>query len=298
MSDSILVIGGGGQVGTAFRGIGDIAGLPIHAPTRAELDLRDPIAIANAMGPDTKAVINCAAFTDVDGAESAVDAAQWLNGDVPGLLADACNRRGIPLVHFSTDYVFDGESDRPYAENDPIAPMSVYGRSKAEGERRILAAGGPHLIARTAWVVSPWRKNFVKTMLRVAAERDELRVVGDQLGCPTSAIDLADAIAKALPAMLASPSAVPEIHHLVNAGSATWYDLAVFIMDELRAAGLKAARVTAIGSDEYPTPVTRPKNSRLSTDGFRRRFGIEMQPWQPAIRTIIAACLAETKENS
>ena len=298
MSQSILVIGGGGQVGTAFRALGTVAGLPIHAPTRAELDLRDADTIAAAVGPEIRAVINCAAFTDVDGAESAVDEAQWLNADVPGLLAEACNRRGVPLVHFSTDYVFDGASDHAYAEDDPIAPMSVYGRSKAEGEQRIVAAGGPHLIARTAWVVSPWRKNFVKTMLRVAAERDELRVVGDQLGCPTSAIDLADAIARAMPEMLAKPSTVPEIHHLVNAGSATWYDLACFIMDELRAAGLKAPQVTAIGSDDYPTPVTRPKNSRLSTKRFSNRFGIEMQPWQPAIRTIVAACLAEAKEIS
>lgn len=298
MSGSILVIGGGGQVGTAFRQIGAIAGLPVNAPARDALDLRDPAAITRAIGADVRAVINCAAFTDVDGAESAIEEAQWLNGDVPGLLADACNAQGIPLVHFSTDYVFDGASARPYAETDPIAPISVYGRSKAEGERRILASGGPHLIARTAWVVSPWRKNFVKTMLRVAAERDEIRVVGDQRGCPTSAIDLADAITRAMPAILAAPSAAPEIHHLVNAGSATWYDLAVFIMDELRMAGLKAPQVTAIGSDEYPTPVTRPKNSRLSTARFGERFGIEMQPWQPAIRTIVAACLAETKEIS
>ena len=298
MSDVILVIGGGGQIGTAFRMIGTVAGLPVHAPTRDELDLRDPAAIAAAIGPDIRAVINCAAFTEVDGAESAAEEAQWLNGDVPGLLAEACNRQSIPLVHFSTDYVFDGASDRPYAEDDLIAPMSVYGRSKADGEQRILAAGGPHLIARTAWVVSPWRKNFVKTMLRVAAERDEIRVVGDQLGCPTSAIDIADAVTKAMPAILASPSQSPEIHHLVNAGSATWFDLATFIMEEVQAAGLKAPKVTAITSDEYPTPVTRPKNSRLSTERFRNRFGIEMQTWQSAIRTIVATCLAETKEIS
>lgn len=298
MVRAILVTGGAGQVGTALRGLGTIGGLPIVAPSRPELDLGSPEDIERAVGGAIAAVINCAAFTDVDGAEAQEVAAFALNAEAPGLLAAACNRARIPLVHLSTDYVFAGTLDRPMREDDPVAPQGAYGRTKAEGERRIMAAGGPHLIFRTAWVVSPWRRNFVKTMIRLAGERDEISVVADQQGCPTSAQDLAAALAALLPGVIAEPAAAPQLYHLVNGGEASWFELARYVMERLGDAGRRAASIRPIPTSAYPTPASRPANSRLSTEAFTRRFGIEMRPWKAAVGDVIDQCLAESEELS
>jgi dTDP-4-dehydrorhamnose reductase len=292
MMRTILVTGGGGQVGTALVEGGPIAGMAIAAPARAQLDLTDRTSIEAAIGGHVAAVINCAAFTNVDAAETHQDAVYALNADAPGHLAAACNRLGIPLVHLSTDYVFDGSKTDPYVEDDLQGPIGAYGRSKAEGERRVTQAGGPHLIVRTAWVVSPWRTNFVKTMIRLAAERDELRVVDDQRGSPTSAIDLAEAIRELVPQMLDGPGRAPEIVHAVNAGDASWFDLASHVMARLEAAGQRTPHLAPIATRDYPTPAARPANSMLSTARLTHDYGVVMRPWQPAIDDIVAHCLA------
>ncbi len=292
MTQSILVTGGQGQVGTALRNLGRIAGLPIIAPPRAQLDILDTASIGAAIGPGIAAVVNCAAFTDVDGAESQPGEADRLNAQAPRQLAQACNRHGIPLVHLSTDYVFDGRAMHPYRESDPVAPAGAYGRSKAEGERLIAEAGGPHVIFRTAWVISPWRKNFVRTMIRLAGERDEIRVVDDQRGSPTSAIDLAQAIAAAMPAILERRWAGPQVCHAVNTGFATWFELAEQVMARLAEAGRKTPSLLPIATRDYPTPATRPANSMLATDRLREMFGIEMRPWREAVDDVVKQCLA------
>ena len=191
----ILVTGGTGQVGTALRQLAPRFGVELVAPGRDELDLASPPSIqAMVASRDWRAVINCAAYTAVDKAESEPDAAYAVNAIAPEMLALATAARGVRLLHVSTDYVFDGSAAGFYAEQAPVAPLGVYGASKEAGERGVRAANPDHVILRTAWVVSPWGQNFVKTMLRLGAERAQLRVVDDQRGCPTSAIDIADAL--------------------------------------------------------------------------------------------------------
>jgi dTDP-4-dehydrorhamnose reductase len=204
---ALLVTGGTGQVGTgiaeANRGRFDIV-----APGRSELDLGNPTSIEKFVDARTwSAIINSGAYTAVDKAESDEAAAFAINGEAPGVIARLAARRGIPLLHVSTDYVFDGAKDLPYSEDDSVAPLGIYGASKEAGERAVRAAGGRHIILRTAWVVSPWGNNFVKTMLRLGAEREQLGVVADQIGCPTSAADIAETLLTLTERLLAKPEA-------------------------------------------------------------------------------------------
>ena len=275
----ILVTGGTGQVGTALRQLGPRFGVEIVAPTRAELDLASPPSIeAMVHRRDWSAVINCAAYTAVDKAESEPDAAYAANAVAPEMLALETFARGIRLLHVSTDYVFDGGKDGFYSEDDPVAPLGVYGASKEAGERGVRAANPDHVILRTAWVVSPWSHNFVKTMLRLGAERRQLRVVDDQRGCPTSAIDIAEALLT-----IATRGGAGGTYHFVNAGEASWCALARFVFDR---AGMDVD-VEAIATDQYPTPAKRPANSRLSTAKLEQAFGIRPRPWQDAVGEIV-----------
>lgn len=275
----ILVTGGTGQVGTALRQLGPKFGIELVAPGRAELDLASPPSItAMLQSRDWGAVINCAAYTAVDKAESEPDAAFALNAVAPEILALETFARDLRLLHVSTDYVFDGTKAGPYTENDPVAPLGVYGASKEAGERGVRAGNPDHIILRTAWVVSPWGHNFVKTMLRLGAERDQLRVVADQQGCPTSAIDIAETLLTIL-----TKGGPAGTYHFVNSGDATWCDLARFVIDR---AGLRAA-VEAIATADYPTPAKRPANSRLSTQKIQDAFGISPRPWQDAIGDVV-----------
>lgn len=281
----ILVTGGSGQVGHALQRLAGPRGLELIMPDRRELDIADPEAIARAVSArDWHAVINCAAYTAVDKAESEPDAAFAANRDGPARLAETTAARGIRLVHVSTDYVFDGSKSGAYREDDPLAPLGIYGASKEAGERAVRAANPDHVILRTAWVVSPWGSNFVKTMLRIARERGHLRVVDDQRGCPTSAQD----IAEALLALVAAPD-VRGTYHFVNDGEASWYELARFVFDR---AGL-AVTVDPIATSDYPTPAKRPANSRLDTSRIRAALGIVPRPWREAVGGVVDELIGE-----
>lgn len=280
---TILVTGGSGQVGSGLRQLADHFGVELATPGRDSLDLMSPASIAAAVAArDWSAIINCAAYTAVDCAESEPDAAYAVNAIAPGLLGEAAAARRIRLLHVSTDYVFDGAKPTPYVEDDPVAPLGVYGASKEAGERAVRAADDDHVILRTAWVISPWGHNFVKTMLRLAAERPALRVVADQIGCPTSAVDIAEALLT-----MATKGGPAGTFHFVNRGDASWHTLAEAVIAR---AGLSTP-VEAIATADYPTPARRPANSRLATGRIARDYGIRPRPWQDALDEIISALL-------
>ena len=215
-----------------------------------------------------------------------------MNAVAPAILAKRAAEAGIPIVQVSTDYVFPGDKEGFYEEGDPIGPIGVYGASKEGGEQAVRTGNPRHAIVRTAWVVSPHRANFVKTMLRLAADRPELRVVGDQRGCPTFAADLARAL-KAVTLRLAEDASAPAgTYHFVNAGEASWADFARAIFQASAARGGPSAAVTAITTAEYPTPARRPANSRLATAKIARNFGVTPRPWEQALEETVAKLVA------
>jgi dTDP-4-dehydrorhamnose reductase len=284
----ILATGGAGQVGWELGRIDWPANVVLHRPTRDTLDLGDidSVCAAFATAPFA-AVINAGAYTAVDKAETDVANVFAVNALGPAVLAEVTRAAGVPLIHVSTDYVFDGSADRPYAEDDVVGPMGVYGASKLAGELAVRAGNPRSIVLRTAWVMSAYRSNFLKTMLRLAADRPILRVVDDQHGCPTSASDLARALKVITLRMITDPQAATGVFHFVNAGEATWADLAREIFQYSAELGGPHARVDAITTAEYPTPARRPANSRLSTARLTRDYGIEPRPWQDAIAAII-----------
>ena len=287
----ILLTGGSGQVGTALRLLA-WPGATVVAPGRAELDMADPAALAAMVASRPWAlVINCAAYTAVDRAESDVVAAWTVNALAPAALAAACARAGVPILHVSTDYVFDGAKPAPYVETDPVGPLGVYGASKEGGEQTVRTANPRHVILRTAWVVSATGSNFVKTMLRLGAERPLLRVVADQHGCPSSAADIATAIAAIAARQINDANCPCGTWHFTNAGETTWHGFAQEIFVQAAARGGPTPQVEAITTAQYPTPARRPANSRLSTAKIARDFGIAPQPWQAALGPILAQLL-------
>ena len=260
----------------------------VHAPARAELDITDEAAVARAFDArDHAVVINTAAYTAVDKAESDVAAAWRLNALAPAILAAESAKRNIPLVHVSTDYVFDGSRDGAYEPDAPVHPTSVYGASKAAGEMAVRTVNSRHAIVRTAWVVSPHRGNFVKTMLRLAAERDRLTVVDDQHGCPTSAHDLAAALAAIAMRLASDPQASSGTVHFVNEGVTTWHGFACAIVAGGARRGGRSVPVEGIPTSAYPTPARRPANSQLSTRSLTEAYGIRPRPWQDALDDIL-----------
>ncbi|MCJ2106464.1 dTDP-4-dehydrorhamnose reductase [Methylobacterium sp. E-041] len=284
----ILVLGGAGQVGTELQAYAWPDGVRVHAPDRAALDITDAEAVAARMAERPwGAVINTAAYTAVDRAEAEPVAAWRLNALAPAILAAETARHAVPLVQVSTDYVFDGTRDGAYRPDDPIAPRSVYGASKAGGELAVRAGNPRHAILRTAWVVSPHRGNFVKTMLRLSAERDRLTVVDDQHGCPTSAADLAAALATVALRMAGDAGAPTGTFHCVNAGTTTWHGFAQAIVAGSARRGGRSVPVAGIPTSAYPTPARRPANSALSTESLNAAYGIAMRPWQQALDTIL-----------
>lgn len=287
----ILVTGGSGQVGTELQRLA-MPGLRFVAPPRAELDLTQPTSLA-AMVADRPwaAIINAAAYTAVDAAEGDPLTAWTVNALAPAALAAAANGAGIPLIHVSTDYVFDGTKPSPYAEEDPVAPLGVYGASKLGGELAVRTSAGRHVILRTAWVLSAHGSNFLKTMLRLAASRPELGVVDDQLGCPTAAADIAAALGVIARRLIDDAAAPSGAYHFVNAGEASWCHLAREIFALSSAAGGPSADVRAITTAEYPTPARRPANSRLATAKLSRDFGIVPRPWREPVGEIVAGLL-------
>ena len=285
----ILILGGAGQVGTELRNP-DLwaAGTRLSAPGREALDITDGAAIDAALAARPyAAVVNAAAYTAVDKAEGDIAAAWALNAVAPALLAAATARVRIPLVHVSTDYVFDGQGQGACTPDTPVNPQSVYGASKAAGEMAVRAANPRHAIIRTAWVVSPHRGNFVKTMLRLAGERERLSVVDDQYGNPTSAGDLAAGLAVIAQRLARDAAAPTGTHHFVNDGPTTWCGFARGILAASARRGARAVPVDAIPTSAFPTPARRPANSRLSTQSLTDAYGLTPRPWAEALEDIL-----------
>lgn len=266
------------------------AGVEIVAIRRPELDLAIPKTIAPALrAARPHVIVNAAAYTAVDQAESEPELAMRVNGEAAGEAARAAAALGIPVIQISTDYVFDGVLDRPYREDDATGPISAYGASKLAGERAVVAATDNYAILRTAWVYSPFGKNFVKTMLRLAETRDEVGVVADQHGCPTSALDIADALIRVARNLVERPQdeALRGVFHMSAAGEAVWADVAEAIFAERERHGGKPIAVKRIATADYPTPAQRPVNSRLDCGKLAARHGVALPAW----RASLAACV-------
>ena len=288
----VLILGGGGQVGQMLQFIDWPEGVRLHAPTREALDLSDPAAIARAVAAREWAlVVNAAAYTAVDKAEEDVAAAWTLNALAPAVLAHETAEAGVPLVHLSTDYVFDGSKDGAYVETDPVAPLGVYGASKEGGEQGVRTGNPAHVILRTAWVYGPDRANFVKTMLRVGKERDALRVVNDQIGCPTSTGDIASAICTVAEAIWAH-EANWGTYHLAGTGDATWHAFASKIFEIVGKRWERLPTVHPIPTSDYPTPAARPANSRLDCAKLERDYGFRARAWDGALAETVNTLIA------
>lgn len=266
--------------------------IPLGRPV---LDLSAPDTVGPAIRaarPDV--VINAAAYTAVDKAEAEPDLAEAINGRGAGAVAQAAAALGVPVVHVSTDYVFSGELDRPYVEDDAVGPLSAYGRSKLMGERAVAAATDNHAIVRTAWVYSPFGKNFLKTMLTLAQSRDVLSVVADQHGAPTSALDLADALLTVARNLVDAPTdaAVRGVFHATGAGFTTWAAFAEAIFESAQRRGAKGADVRPIPATEYPLPAKRPANSRLVCDRLAHLHGARLPDWRASTDQTVARLIA------
>jgi dTDP-4-dehydrorhamnose reductase len=288
----ILITGGNGQLGTELKRLTWPDGLAITAIDIDELDLRDTAAVTAMIaqghgGQPWAAVISAGAYTAVDKAESDIVTAWTVNAMAPAALAEGCAKAGIPIVQVSTDYVFDGTRGGPWEVTDPVAPLDVYGASKLGGELAVRTSGARYAIVRTAWVVSAHGNNFIKTMLRMGATNATLRVVDDQYGSPTSAADLAAALATITIRLVQDPAAPIGTYHFSNAGAVTWAGFAREIFAQSAARGGVSADVQGIATAEYPTIARRPANSLLSHDAITRDYGICPQAWQIALGTIL-----------
>jgi dTDP-4-dehydrorhamnose reductase len=299
---NILLLGRGGQVGwelqRALAPLGQVTALDWDSPGPAaaphlKADFSHPeqvAAIVQAVKPDV--IVNAAAHTAVDKAESEPDLARAINATAPGLIAIEAAKLGALLVHYSTDYVFDGSGSQPRTESAPTAPLSVYGRTKLEGEQLIQQSGCAHFIFRTSWVYAARGGNFARTMLRLAAERDQLKVINDQIGAPTGADLLADVTAHAIRAFRQGHH--PELsglYHLVAHGETSWFDYARFVIEWARAHGqpIKVApeAIEAIATAAYPTPAQRPLNSRLDTAKLQQALGLTLPHWQQGVQRML-----------
>jgi dTDP-4-dehydrorhamnose reductase len=281
----ILLTGGEGQLGTELIAQSSAFGFEILAPPMAEMDLTEPSCVNpfwDAFRPEV--VINAAAYTAVDRAESEPELAISVNSAAPAFIARRCSQEGVPLVHISTDYVFDGKKGAPYLEDDPLAPLGVYGRSKADGESAVRSALARHLIIRTAWLYSAYGVNFVKTVMRLAMERDELRVVDDQIGSPTSARDLAAAILTIIGGIGVREPYPWGTYHYCGSGITSWWGLARRVLDLLVEAGrMNSFRLLPISTAEYPTPARRPAYSVLDCRRIEAVFGISRPAWKDSV---------------
>ncbi|MEN5266044.1 dTDP-4-dehydrorhamnose reductase [Stenotrophomonas sp. TWI587] len=295
---TILLLGANGQLGQELRRALAPQGTIVTTTRSGTLPNGNGCEVADFDQPGSLTalldrvrptlVVNAAAYTAVDRAEDDREAAFRANAEAPGVLARWCAQAGVPLVHYSTDYVFDGQGTRPYREDDATAPLGVYGASKLAGEDAIRAGGGRHLIFRTAWVYASHSANFLRTMLRVGAERDVLRVVADQVGTPTPAALIADVTAQ----VLQHGGGLSGTWHLTAKGETSWHGFADAIFAEAMAAGVlpRAPKVEAITTAEYPTPAKRPAYSHLDVAKLEKDFGITLPSWQQGLKRVIAEC--------
>lgn len=294
----ILLFGKCGQVGwelqRSLATLGDLVALDADSQNLCG-DFTNPEGLAQtvrAVAPDI--IVNAAAHTAVDQAESEPELARTINALAPGVLAQEAKRSGAWLIHYSTDYVFDGSGDQPWLETAPTGPLSVYGKTKLEGEEAIRATGCQHLIFRTSWVYAARGGNFAKTMLRLAQERDFLSVINDQIGAPTGADLLADVTAHAIRAVLRNPD-VGGLYHLVAGGETSWHGYASFIIDFARQAGIEIKvtpeAIQPVPTSAFPLPAPRPKNSRLDTQKLKNTFGLNLPHWQSGVARMLTEIL-------
>lgn len=293
---TVLVFGGNGQVGQELLRALAPLGAVVATTRSGQLPDGSACEVADFGQPGSlpalldrlrpSVVVNAAAYTAVDRAEQDAEAAFAANAQAPGEIARWCAAHDVPFVHYSTDYVFDGQGSAPYREDEPTAPLGVYGTSKRDGEEAVRAAGGRHLIFRTAWVYASHGANFMRTMLRVGAERDQLRVVADQIGTPTPAALIADVTAQALQ----HPGRLSGTWHLTASGQTSWHGFAEAIFAQALATGVlaKVPTVEAIASSEYPTPAKRPAWSVLDNRKLQKDFGIVLPEWQDGLKRVMA----------
>jgi len=291
MTPPILVTGGTGQVASALAVAGGDA---VRVVGRPAFDFDRPESIvANFRAVAPWLVVNAAAYTAVDAAEDDPESAYRANRDGPGTLARLCAAADIPLIHISTDYVFDGTKGTPYVETDTTRPTGVYGASKLAGEQEVLAISPRTIVLRTSWVYAPTGKNFVRTMLRVGAERDRVRVVADQRGCPTTAADLADAIlAIAVRLRAGWRDSFAGVFHAAGSGETTWHGLAVATFEEAEKFGARPPAVEAISTADYPTKAKRPADTRLDCGKLATVFEVRLPDWRPSLTHTIEAIFA------
>jgi dTDP-4-dehydrorhamnose reductase len=296
----IVIVGRNGQLAweanQQFQGLGEI--ICVGRPEVDLLNIEDVRAEIRRIKPSV--LVNAAAYTAVDQAESEPETAMKINSESPAAMAEEAKRLGAIFITYSTDYVFDGKKASPYDEVDPPASLNVYGASKLSGERAVEATGGSYLIFRTSWVYGARGKNFLKTILKLAAERPELKIVDDQVGAPTWSRDLADATRKIIeqlaaqssPARISMGEALGDrrgIYHMTAAGGVSWCGFAAAIVEEMKNRGLSnnVARIVPISSREYPTPASRPHNSRLCNDKLKNTFGVTLPPWRASLGTVM-----------
>lgn len=300
----MFVVGAGGQLSTALEERAAEYGATVKLLGFPELDLSSsPEAIEKqvldaAKAMDAQVIVNAAAYTAVDKAEDEPELAMAINGIAPGAIARAAKTMSVPVIHVSTDYVFDGRKDGKWQEDDPTGPLGVYGRTKLAGELVVADATDDHVILRTAWVYAPFGANFVKTMLRLASEgRDEISVVADQFGCPTSVIDIADSIFLVTHNLLQSPGreSLRGTFHLVGEGDANWADFAREIFRGAQIRGAPFAFVRDIATADYPTKAVRPANSRLDTSKITRVHNVYMPPWKKSLDSVLDRLIGPLK---
>lgn len=290
---NILLFGKTGQVGwelqRALAPLGNVIALDVHSKEFCG-DFSNPEGVAEtvrAIKPDV--IVNAAAHTAVDKAESEQEFAQLLNATSVEAIAKEAAKIGAWVVHYSTDYVFPGDGETPWRETDATAPLNVYGQTKLDGEKALREHCAKHLIFRTSWVYAGKGNNFAKTMLRLAKERKELSVINDQVGAPTGAELLADCTAHAIRVAMVKPE-VAGLYHLVASDTTTWYDYAALVFDEARKSGMELAieKLNAVPTTAYPTPARRPQNSRLNTEKFQHNFGLVLPAWDAGVKRMLA----------
>jgi len=296
----IIVVGKEGQVARSLAERARAHGAQAVLVGRPKLDLADPSGIEDALidtGGDV--IVNAAAYTAVDQAESDRELAEAINGIGAGVVAGAAASMNVPVIHLSTDYVFDGTADRPYREDDPVSPLGVYGASKLLGEEAVAAEAENHVILRTAWVYSPFGKNFVKTMLRLAGEREEVGIVADQRGSPTSALDIADGIIAVSRNLIERPEdrSLRGLFHMAGTGFATWAEFAAEIFAVSSRLGGPSAKVRPIATTDFPTPAKRPANSRLDCTKLKEAHGVVLPPWRSSLEVCVKRLIEEARKE-
>jgi dTDP-4-dehydrorhamnose reductase len=298
MNGPILVFGARGQVGRELVSLAAARGAPVVGLPRQEADITNDVTVRAALDVHRPSVVvNAAGYTSIDRAEREPELAAAANVAGPAILASACASIGIPLIHLSCDHVFDGTKKRPYVENDKIAPLNVYGRTKAEGEAKVRELHPRHVILRTSWIYGPHGRNFLRNVLKLAGEREELRMVGDQIGCPTATIDLAEAILVAA-RKLASEAKVSGTFHFAGNGATSWYKFASEIVQRQAVFTGRTPKVTEIKLSEYPTSAKRGLNCELDSTRFKNTFGYAASPWNFRVAEVVAAVISNANRKA